>query len=251
MLETQISPELMSIAGKSVIITGGTTGVGRATAILLASHKARLLIFGRTQAPLNDAIRAIQSRGGEVVGLTADVTKKEDVKRVFQMADQKFGGVDILINNAGLGGGSVVDTSLEEQEYLVRTNLLGYMLVAHEAIQRMKAKGEGQIIFIGSMSADVHETGSSAYVATKSGILGLTQSLRKEVNPMGIRVALIEPGELGSDMDPHPIKEQRRRQAQMVELKAEDVADAIYYILTRPKRTDIIELKLRAHLQLI
>jgi len=251
MSENQTNSELISIAGKSVIITGGTTGVGRATALLLASHQARLLIFGRTQAPLNDAVKAIQSKGGEVVGLTADVTKKEDVQRVFQMADQKFGGVDILINNAGLGGGSIVDTSLEEQEYLVRTNLIGYMLVAHEAIQRMKTKGEGQIIFIGSMSADVHEAGSSVYVATKSGVLGLAQTLRKEVNPMGIRVALIEPGALGSDMDPHPVEEQRRRQAQMVQLKAEDVADAIYYILTRPKRTDIIELKLRAHLQLI
>lgn len=249
MLETQISPELISVAGKSVIVTGGTTGIGRATAILLATHQARVLIFGREQAPLSDAINAIETRGGEVVGLTADASKREDIERVFQMADQKLGGVDILINNAALGAGSIADMHMEEQEYVVRTNLLGYMFMAHEAIQRMKTRGGGQIIFVGSMSADVHEAGSSVYVATKSGILGLTQALRNEVYKMGIRISVIEPGEVGSDMDPHPVEEQRQRQARMEQLKAEDIADAVYYVLTRPKRSDIIELKIRPHMQ--
>lgn len=251
MLETQVNSELTRVAEKSVIVTGGTTGIGRATAILLASHHARVLIFGREQAPLTDALNAIRSVGGEVVGLTADVSKIADIRQVFRVADQKFGGVDILINNAGLGGETIVDTSLEEQEYILRTNLLGYMFMAHEAIQRMKAKGDGQIIFIGSMSADLREAGSSVYVATKSGALGLTQALRKEVNKMGIRIAIIEPGEVGTDMDSNPVEAQRHRQTQMIQLKAEDVADAVYYILTRPKRIDVIELKLRPHLQLI
>lgn len=125
------------------------------------------------------------------------------------------------------------------------------MLAAHEAIQRMRAKGEGQIVFIGSMSSEVHEAGSSLYVATKSGVLGLTQALRKEVHEMGIRISLIEPGEVGTDMDPHTVEEQRQRQARLEELKAEDIADVVYYVLTRPKRSDIIELKIRPHMQAI
>lgn len=251
MLETQITPELTNIAGKSIVVTGGTTGIGKATAILLASHQARVLIFGREQAPLNDALAAIKSKGGEVIGLTADAAKREDIQRVFEIADQKFGGVDILINNAALGAGSIINTPPEEQDYIVRTNLLGYMLAAHEAIQRMRAKGEGQIVFIGSMSSEVHEAGSSLYVATKSGVSGLTQALRKEVHEMGIRISLIEPGEVGTDMDPHTVEEQRQRQARLEELKAEDIADVVYYVLTRPKRSDIIELKIRPHMQAI
>jgi NADP-dependent 3-hydroxy acid dehydrogenase YdfG len=249
MLETQFNSELVNIAGKSVIISGGTTGIGRATAVLLASRQARVLIFGREQTPLNDALNVIKSKGNEAIGLTADVSKKEDIEQVFETADQKLGGVDILINNAALGAGTIDEMHMADQEYIVRTNLLGYMYMTHEAIQRMKIKGEGQIIFIGSMSADVHEAGSSVYVATKSGILGLTQALRKEVYKMGIRVSIIEPGETGSDMNPLTVEEQRQRQANLEQLKAEDVADAVYYVLTRPKRSDIIELKIRPHMQ--
>ena len=128
------------LEGKSVIITGGTTGIGRATAILLASKGARLLVFGRGQTELNDALTDIR-KVGSAIELTADTSKQEDIKKVFRIAGQQLGGVDILIDNAALGADAVADTSPEEQEYILKTNLLGYMQVAHEAVARMRQKG--------------------------------------------------------------------------------------------------------------
>jgi len=238
------------LEGKAVMVTGGTTGIGRATAILLASKGARLLVFGRGQTELNDALADIR-KVGSAIGLTADTSKQQDIERVFQIADQQLGGIDILINNAALGADAVAETSLEEQEYIVKTNLLGYMQVAHEAVARMKQKGQGHIVIVGSMSAVTREAGSSVYVATKSGVEGFSAALRKEVNQLGIRVTLIEPGEVGTDMNGLSPEQQRRKQAQLRQLKAEDIADAIHYVLTRPKRVDVIEMRIRAHLQLI
>ncbi len=243
--------QLTDINGKAVVITGGTTGIGRATAILLASHGAHVLIFGREKQPLEDALEDIGKVSKDVVGLTADTSKKNDVLKVFKTADEKLGGVDILIDNAALGAGPVAESRHEELEYIVKTNLLGYITSAYEAIKRMKQKKDGHIVVIGSMSADTREGGSSLYVATKSGIQGLTEALRKEVNKLGIRVSLIEPGEVGTDMQPMPPEEQRKKQAELTQLMAEDIADTIYYVLTRPKRVDIIEIKVRPHLQII
>jgi NADP-dependent 3-hydroxy acid dehydrogenase YdfG len=244
------NPEKLDVKDKSVIITGGTTGIGRATAILLASKGARLLIFGRGKTELNDAMADIR-KVGSVIGLTADAAKSEDIIKVFEVADRELNGLDILIDNAALGADTVTDMPIEDQEYIVKTNLVGYMVVAHEAAKRMKARGEGQIVVVGSMSAQTREPGSSVYVATKSGVQGFTEALRKELNEFGIKVSLIEPGEVGTDMNLLSPEEQRKKQAQLKQLKAEDIADCIYYILTRPKRVDIVELRVRPHLQII
>ncbi|MGE5637371.1 MAG: SDR family oxidoreductase [Chloroflexota bacterium] len=243
--------EQISLQNKTILITGGTTGIGRATAIYLASFGPKMLIFGRGEKELNDALKDIKAAGGNVIGLTADASKKEDIERVFSKVDSELGDLDILINNAALGAEAIAEMSYDDQEYIVKTNLLGYMTIAHEALKRMKNKQAGQILIVGSMSADVREKGSSVYVATKAGIQGFTEALRKEVNESGIRVSLIEPGEVGSDMNKLTPEQQRQKQQELKQLKAEDIANCIHYVLTRPKRVDIIEVKIRPHLQLI
>ena len=134
---------------------------------------------------------------------------------------------------------------------MVETNLLGYMAMAHEAIERMKAQGGGHIVNIGSMNAEEHSANSSVYVATKSGIEGFSASLRKEVNELGIKVSLIEPGLVGTDMQKETPAKQRQMEEEMKMLKAEDIAANILYVLTQPKRCDVIVLQLRPHMQLI
>ena len=120
----------------------------------------------------------------------------------------------------------------------------------HEAIERMKANGWGHIVNIGSMSADVREKDSSVYIATKSGIQGFSAALRKEANASGIKVTLIEPGAVGTDMQSHYTPEQQReRIEQMKMLRAEDIADCVWYTITQPKRCDVVELQIRAHRQ--
>ncbi|HEX2993193.1 MAG TPA: SDR family oxidoreductase [Anaerolineales bacterium] len=242
-----------SVANKSILITGGTTGIGRATAILLASQGARVMVFGRHEQELNDALKDIRQSGEETFGMTADAANPEDIQRVFAEVDRQFGRLDILINNAALAYQSIMEGSYQDWQYIVNTNLLGYMAVAHEAIERMKAQGQGHIVNVGSMSADVREKDSSVYVATKAGIQGFSEALRKEVNPLGIKVTLIEPGAVGTDMQEsqYPPEEQRKREEELKMLKAEDIAACVLYTLTQPRRCDVVSVQIRPHMQSI
>jgi NADP-dependent 3-hydroxy acid dehydrogenase YdfG len=246
LFDYQIEP----VADKSILITGGTTGIGRATAILLAAQGARVMIFGRQQNDLDEAMKDIREAGGEVLGLTADVSDPQDIQRVFQEFDQQMDKLDILINNAALGYGSVMEGGYPEWEYILKTNLLGYMAMTHEAAERMKANGWGHIVNIGSMSADVREKDSSVYVGTKAGIQGFSEALRKEVNSHGIKVTLIEPGAVGTDMQSqYSPEQQRERIEKMKMLRAEDIAACVLYTITQPKRCDVVSLQIRPHLQ--
>jgi len=246
-----LEEERQSVQGKSVLITGGTTGIGRATALLLAAHGARVLIFGRHEEELEGALRDLREMGGEVYGLIADVSKADDIHRVFAEVDARLGGLDILINNAALPAGSVMEGEYAHWEYVVKTNLVGYLACAHYAVDRMRARGGGQIIHMGSLSAEGREAGSSLYVATKSAIQGFTEALRKEVNKDGIRVVLIEPGLVGTDLNDVPPSRQQQMEVELEMLKAEDVAVCIHFILTEPQRVDMIVVQVRPHLQLI
>jgi NADP-dependent 3-hydroxy acid dehydrogenase YdfG len=209
-----------------------------------------VMIFGRHEQELNDAMSDIREAGGNVLGLTADVSDPEDIRRVFQEFDRQMDKLDILVNNAALGYGGIEEGGYPEWEYILKTNLLGYMAMTHEAVERMKANGWGHIVNVGSMSADVREKDSSVYVATKAGIQGFSEALRKEVNPLGIKVTLIEPGAVGTDMqDQYSSEEQHQRIEQMKMLRAEDIAACVLYTITQPKRCDVVSLQIRPHLQ--
>jgi len=220
----------------------------------LVAAGAHVLIFGRQEKELNDALESIREAGfGEARGLTADTAKPEDVKRVFDQAEAEFGGVDILVRNAALAAEGVQEMSPDAWRRVVDVNLSGYIAFCQEAVQRMKAKGRGQIVNVGSMSAKVREKGSSVYVATKAGIEGFTEALRKEVNELGIRVSLIEPGLVGTDMTASkvPPEEQPKKQEEGQMLKAEDIAECIYYTLIQPERCDVVLVQIRPHGQAI
>jgi NADP-dependent 3-hydroxy acid dehydrogenase YdfG len=115
----------------------------------------------------------------------------------------------------------------------------------------MKTQREGHIVNIGSMSAETHEETGTVYVATKSAIRGFSAALRKEVNELGIKVSLIEPGAVTSDMQPAPKEEQRKQIEKMEMLEAEDIAMSVLFCLSQPKRSDIVSLQVRPHLQVI
>lgn len=237
------------IAGKAIIITGGTTGIGRATAQRLAAEGAKVLMFGRHDEELQDALKDIESTlsGGRVVGLVADAGDPDDINRVFEEADEKLGGVDILINNAAESAGSILETEYSDWQSIVDINLLGYMAACRKAIDRMRDKHDGIIVNIGSISAKRRSKGDNIYVATKSAVRGFTESLSKEVNELGIRVTLIEPGLVGTDMtvEQVAVADQPVKEDEGSMLKAEDIAEYIRYVLAQPKRCDVSMIQIR------
>lgn len=241
-----------NIDRRKIVITGGSTGIGKAAALLLSSLGGDVFIFGRDKDDLDRALEEIQAQAeGKVYGITADIALKEDIEMVWKEIDQRLGGVDILINNAALGADGITEEEYENIRYILETNILGYISFAKEAVKRMTIQQRGHIVNIGSMSAETHEETGTVYVATKSAVRGFSAALRKEVNPLGIKVSLIEPGAVSSDMQPGTREEHRGKIQKMEMLEAEDIAMSILFCLSQPKRCDIVSLQARPHLQII
>lgn len=249
-MENPIKTLSTRIQDKKILITGGTTGIGRAAVLMLAQMGAKIVFCGRNEAPLQDTLREVENNRN-VKGIIADLSKKDDIKKLFEEVDEFLGGLDVLVNNAALGYGSITEGNFEEWQYILNSNLMNYLACSHEAIARMKPKGKGQILNIGSMSADVREEGSSLYVATKSAIQGFSSSLRKEVNQQGIKVSLIEPGAVNTDMQELPEEEKQEKIKNQEMLHADDIALAIMFTIAQPHRCDIVDMKIRPLKQLI
>lgn len=240
--------EPQSVAGKSCLVTGGTTGLGRAIAMLLVARGARVLIFGRHEKELNQALADIKRvGGGQIVGITADASKREEADKIFKEVDQRLGGLDILVSNAGLAASSVTDSDYDEWRTVIDTNLTAYLLFSKFAIERMKPKKEGHLVFIGSMSAENRSKGSDVYVATKGGVRAFSQSLAKSVNSDGIRVTLIEPGLVGADMTEEkvPKDQQAQQEKELKILRAEEIAQAVLFAVEQPKRCNVGMIQIR------
>ena len=237
--------------GKSAVITGGSTGIGRALAILLGARGTRVMICGRHRTELDDALSDLKERGIDANGIVADVSRPSEVETLFEMADDWMGPLDLLVNNAGLSAADAASTDIETINYVVSTNLLGTMYCTHHALERMRRRRSGTIVNVGSMSADIHEQGSSVYVATKSGMQGFSVALRKEVSQDGIRVVLVEPGSAGTDMNENSPEKQREEEAKAAMMKAEDVALVILGALSMPPRADVVEIAVRPARQAI
>ena len=251
-MESTIEPPAQikdaGVGGKSIVVTGGSTGIGRAIARLLAEQGANVLICGRDQTDLDTAIREMPD--GRVTGVSVDLAEREGINTLFTKADDTFDQIDALVCNAALPAEGVAETDEDTIDYVVRTNLLAYMLCVRKTLDRMLKAGRGHIVFIGSMSADIRDQDESVYAATKSGISAFAESLRKEVNEKGIKVSLIQPGSVGSDMQPKREEHAANARKQKM-LVAEDIASCVLFCLAQPPRCDVVLMDVRPHLQTI
>jgi len=241
------------LSAKRILITGGTTGIGREIAILLTAQGAKCLICGRNQEQIDETITAskTENSGGSCEGLATELANGADIQELFKEVDTKLGGLDVLINNAALGFGSVTEGDYDQIDYIISTNLTAYLACTHYAIERMKNQGGGHIVNIGSMSAHVKEEGSSVYVATKSGIQGFSEALRKEINPENIRVTLIEPGAVDTDMQPADQNEKLNQIKDQKMLPAVAIAKAVAFALTQPAGCEIVGIQIKPQKQFI
>lgn len=234
------------LSAKRVLLTGGTTGIGRATLKALAAQDARVLTFGRHQEPLDEALADID---GDVTGIAEDAATPDGVERVFAAVDDRLGGIDILVACAAVGAQPVHEMADADWRYVIDANLTGYLACARAAILRMERQGGGHLLFVGSISAEIKAAGESVYAATKAGIQAFAETLRKEVADKGIRVSVIQPGSVDTEMQECGDAEKRAALAEGRMLPAEDVADAIVFALTRSATCDIVNLRIEPLLQ--
>lgn len=228
-----------ALRGRRVAITGGTTGIGRAIAVLLASEGARVFVCGRDEQHLRDALARIREVG-EGDGTALDLAEPDGVSRFFAAADAYLGGLDVAVINAAVAAEGLSDMDADALRYAIATDFTGYLLSAHAAVERLG--GQGDIVLIGSMSAHVLGPSSTVYAGIKYGIQGFAEALRREMGPKGVRIALVEPGLTGSDMQTDPPAKQRDKIAEDKSLRAEDIAVGVHYILTQPRRAVVQQL---------
>ena len=230
--------------GKRIIISGGTTGVGAATARLLAAEGAHVFIFGRRAERLHATLDAIRSGGGRADGVVGDVSNYEQLQEIFVRAEAELGGFDALINNAAIPANSIFNTPEEHWLKIMQINLLGYMHCARLAAESMHRTGGGQIVNIGSLCIRVLDGGCDLYVASKTGVAGFTASLRKEVADWNITVTLINPGQIASEMVTEDAEEKEVAVDGGRMLRPDDVAEAIRFALSLPAHVALQEMEL-------
>lgn len=188
---------MFSLIDKTAIITGASSGIGRAAAKLFAEHGARVIATARRQAELDALVKEIETEGGEAVALAGDVREEAHNKALVELAESRFGGLDIAFNNAGVVGRMAPLAHIERQEWddVVETNLTAAFLAAKFQIPAMQRRGAGSLIFTSSfVGHTAGMPGMAAYAATKAGLIGLTQALAAELGPEGIRVNALLPG---------------------------------------------------------
>lgn len=236
-----------ALEGKVILVTGASSGIGREVALALSTAGARVAIGARRVDRL-DAL--VESAPGEVLPLELDVTDSESVQRAVTQTVSHFGRLDALVNNAGLmQSGLILGADVREWQRMIDTNLLGSMYAVHAALPHL-LESKGAVVQVSSTAARSASLGSGVYAATKFGISAFSESLRQEVTRRGVRVIVIHPGFVDTELTSHitdPTMQAAAADiaASMRTLRPEDIAEAIVYALSQPEHVSINEILVR------
>ena len=242
---------MASLKQKVAIVTGASSGIGEATAIALAAAGAKVAIAARRSERLETLTQRIQQNGGEALPITADVANEAQVQDMVSATKDKWGRVDILVNNAGVMLlGPVYEANTEDWRRMFDVNVLGLMYATHAILPLMKAQGEGHIVNISSVAGRVANAGTGVYNATKWAVGAFSESLRKEVHKDKIRVTIIEPGLVATELPQHITNPEAKERAKAFyesvrSLDSEDIAAAIVYAVTQPPHVNVNEILIR------
>ncbi len=245
-----------NLDGTVALVTGASSGIGAATARFLAREGAAVTLAARRVDRLAELADEITRAGGRALIHETDVTDPIQARAMVETTVHDLGRLDIVINNAGVMLlGPIEDAPMEEWERMVHLNVLGLLYTAHAALPHLLKAAEigprrvADIINISSVAGRVARRGSGVYNLTKFGVGAFSESLRQEVTGRHVRVALVEPGAVTTELTSHlrpEIREQTAlRLANMERLHADDIADAITYMVTRPRRVAINEMLIR------
>ena len=232
---------------KTIFITGATSGIGKATAVLLAQQKNRLILCGRNQTVL-DELKTELSKETEVFTLRFDVRNSDEVFAAINSLPEEWKNIDVLINNAGNAHGldSLADGNIEDWNAMMDGNVKGLLYVSQPIIKLMKEKQNGQIINISSVAARQTYAGGVVYCASKKAVDTISEGMRIELTEFGIRVTNIQPGAVETDFSKVRFKGDDERAATVYAgyepLLAEDIADAIAYCINVPERVSVSDM---------
>src|SRR5688500_6470102 len=193
-----------SLDGQVALVTGASSGIGEATAELLAEEGAKLALVARSHDRLTELASRIESAGGEALPLEADISDHGKVEAIVGQVKGQFGGLHILVNNAGLMLlGPVDGADVEEWRRMIGVNLLGLLYCTREAMPVIRESGGGHIVNLASVAGRQAQLGAGVYNMTKWGVVGFTASLRQEALHSNIRVSVVEPGFVDTELQGH------------------------------------------------
>jgi NADP-dependent 3-hydroxy acid dehydrogenase YdfG len=237
------------------LVTGGSSGIGEATARMLAREGAAVAVAARRADRLEALGGEITDAGGTALPIEVDVTQREQAEAAVARTVEELGRLDVLVNNAGVMLlGPILEAPVEEWEQMIEVNLRGLMYASKAAIPHLLEAAEGErgvadIVNISSVAGRIARRGSGVYNATKFGVGAFSESLRQEVTRRHLRVSLVEPGAVATELQSHnrpEVKESIEKRFEDMEiLQAEDIAEAIGYVVSRPPRMAVNEILVR------
>jgi NADP-dependent 3-hydroxy acid dehydrogenase YdfG len=247
----------LALDGSVALVTGASSGIGAATAVRLAREGATVALVARRRDRLDQVTASIAEHGGAAIPIEADVTDPEKADEVVQHTLDRLGRLDILINNAGVMLlNSALHTTIEEWDRMVSLNVSALLHITHAAVPYLidaastSPRQVADLVNVSSTAGRVARPGSSVYNLTKFGLNGFTESLRQELLAEHVRVSVVEPGSVDTELVNHlgdATRDAARRQVAGIEaLRASDIADAIAYIVTRERRVAVNEMLVRA-----
>jgi clavulanate-9-aldehyde reducatase len=243
---------LARMADQVAVVTGASSGIGEATAKALARAGYAVALAARREERINELTQQIAGDGGKALAVPTDVADESSARALIQTAKDELGSVDVLINNAGVMLlGPILGANTEEWKRMVNVNLLGLMYCTHAALPIMQEQGRGHIVNVSSVAGRTARLGSGVYNATKWGVGAFSESLRQEGSNYNVRVTIVEPGFVETELQGHnenPMVreaiEKNREQIGQV-LTADDIADGILYAIERPNYVGINEVLIR------
>lgn len=244
------------LQGTVALVTGASSGIGEATARELAANGSAVALVARRVDRLEALADEIRASGSTAIALEADVTQRSEAEAAVQRAVDELGRLDVLVNNAGVMLlGPVVDAPVEEWERMVQLNVLGLLYCAKAALPHLLEAAEGEprrtadLVNVSSVAGRQVRLGSGVYNATKHAVGAFSESLRQEVTGRHVRVSLVEPGAVATELSGHNRPEIlegiKDRFAGIERMEAEDIAETIEFIVTRPRRVAVNEVLIR------
>ena len=252
MTDDAIGPtNALALTHRVALVTGASSGIGAATALGLAAHGAKVALTARRADRLEQLARRIQDAGGTALAVPADMAIDAEVQAVLAQTEQHFGRLDILVNSAGVMLLSpIADAVVADWRRMLELDLLALMVACKGALPIMQRGGGGHIVNVASLAGRFANPNASAYSAAKFGVVGFSESLRREVYVDKIRVTVVEPGVVATELGDHithpAMKAGLVQRLQAIEpLQAEDVAAAIAYAVTQPAHVNVNEIVIR------